>query len=186
MGQSKLSIWFRDEQCKPFPNLVNLPNYDWVNVWDCSGNLIVHAPVPISKHAHVDIEIPPGCYIVQGHVCGERVKPAINIETSKAIVMVGCDEVRCVNLIVPWANTCAREFVQPLVENALIQNVPIADIQIALRTIMRAVGIQRDELIYEIDKNIERYSAIKEAVDVQERYEKTKEILLAVVPISLP
>jgi hypothetical protein len=183
MGKSKLCVWFRDEKCKPFPNLNNVEGWDWVSVWDCSGNLVVDkATVPISEHAHVDIDIPPGCYVVQGHVCGENTKPRINDYTSKAIVMVGCNEVKCVNLIVPQAKTCAREFLQPLIAEALLHDIPRLEIQTSIRTITQAIGIQREELIYETEKQIEHYSAIPIAKNA---YVKTKEILMDVpIPVS--
>lgn len=185
MGLSRLSVWFRDEKCRPFPNLNNVEGYDWVSVMDCSGNLIKdRLPVPVGEQAHLEIEIPPGCYIVQGHVCGETVNP-VNGETNKAIVMVGCNQEVCVNLIVPEARTCGREFVHPLVTLALSHDVPPRDIEVTLRTIFRAVGISRDEVVHEIDRKIEHFTGIKEAKNVLTEHKRTKEILM-VIPISLP
>jgi|GEM_PF-3303543 len=99
--------------------------------------------------------------------------------------MVGCNEVKCVNLIVPQAKTCAREFIHPLVTGALSEDVASRDIQIALRTIMRAVGVQKEELVHEIERNIEHFSAIAETKDILAKYKKTKETLMA-IPITIP
>jgi hypothetical protein len=187
MGLSKLSVWFRFENCGPFPNLRNVEGFDWVKVWDCTGNLIAAKTVPLGPQAHVEIEIPPGCYIVQGHVCGERTDPPINDYTNKAMVSVGCDEVKCVNLMVPHAKRCGLEIAHPLVAGALSRDMNPRDIQTALGVIMLGIGIQREELVYEIDQHIESLAQIAEAKVVRDQYIKTKEMLMkTAIPIIFP
>jgi len=177
MGKAKLNIWLRDEQCRPF--IIHTPGLDYVEVMNCMGESLELNPgstwparleVPVGE-AHVEVEVPPGCYVVKGHVC----EPDRNINqfTDKAIVTAGCNQEICVDLIVPNVKTCALRDFHPFVREALRANLPENDIRIATRTILAAARISPDEATEMISRNIAAAKAVKGAEYLTREYNAT-------------
>jgi len=40
MGKAILDIWFRDEKCRPIYNLEDRERWDWVEIYNCMGELV--------------------------------------------------------------------------------------------------------------------------------------------------
>jgi len=105
MGKARLNVWIRRPRCctpwvdaKFFLNITDgcrrVPRGRWSldqgKTW-CSGKL---AGVPVNPaDAHVEIELPPGCYVVGGYM------DKCHTPIEQAMVIVGCDEIACVNLL---------------------------------------------------------------------------------------
>jgi hypothetical protein len=173
MGFSKLNVWLRDEQCKPFQ--IDKPTqHDWVKIKHCTGELVKKVTFPAGQ-AHVEIEVPPGCYKVKGHVC----QRGTNEHTDEAMVIVGCNQVSCVNLIVPNVKTCARNDLVAILDVARRLDLPNPDIIATARTIMRIGDINRDTLIAELDSRIESVKAV-ERIERLEDYQGVKRIIQSI------
>jgi hypothetical protein len=183
MSASKLDIWFRDEHCKPFPNLKVVEGYDWVEIRDCSNSLIKRLPVPIAEQAHVVAEVPPGCYIVQGHVCGETIP--VNDYTDKVMVIVGCNQEVCVNLIVPGPKTCGMRDMHAFIREAR-GRISERDLEAMARGIMAATGISPEEIINEANQRVMLVKDIKEAQKVRDEYSATIDLIKSAIPMLVP
>ncbi len=170
MGLAKLNVWFRDEQCRPFK--IQRPGLDYVIISNCIGEEVQRADVPVGK-AHIEMEVPPGCYVVHGHVC----EPGINDFTDKAIAIVGCGQEVCVNLIVPKVRTCVVRGLNAFIREARLLNIPQPDIRTAARTILTAGGIPREEMVKDIARKVEAVEKVKEAKEVAREYQATLDIL---------
>ena len=95
--------------------------------------MVAHVTLPQGK-AHVDIEVPPGMYVVAGHICAPD--RAFNNDTDKAIVVAKCNETVSVDLIIPSVSTCAWNFVGPFVYEAVRRAVPDFQIQSAVQNMI--------------------------------------------------
>lgn len=166
MGFSRLNIWLRSEECRPFK--IQRPGLDYVVVRNCMGDEVKRVDVPVGE-SHVEVEVPPGCYIAQGHVC----EPGINDYTDKAMVMVGCNQELCVNLIVPKVRTCARRDLNAFVREARLARVQENDIRITAQTILAAGRISLEETVANIQGNIAAIKDVKEASEVVREYQAT-------------
>ena len=74
-----------------------------------------------THHGHVEIRVPPGCYIVRARTGS---KGHHNLFTHVTMVIVGCDETACVNLIPPGVWTCGVQFNMAIEFQAEIGNIP--------------------------------------------------------------
>ncbi|HEY6968709.1 MAG TPA: kelch repeat-containing protein [Candidatus Angelobacter sp.] len=115
-----------------------LPGYDWVvSIFHCDGEVLNWSEgryrfhrddpwIPIKKHVppggklgwwydsvptrdgHVEIELPPGCYVVRAslHTWFEDGRLFGNWATERAIVQVCCGEHVCTTLYAPTAHAC--------------------------------------------------------------------------------
>lgn len=113
MGLGKLNIWIRYEpnvtwSCKV--DTVDWPGWNgWlVTIKDCCGRILEwcgkrYSRVGPTKHGHIEIEVPPGCYILSAISLAK----GSNTFTAPSYVQVGCDETVCVNLLAPIANVCS-------------------------------------------------------------------------------
>jgi hypothetical protein len=123
MGMAKLNVWVRD---KDFPCR---PDMRWiwsVDVFVCDGRPLewcgtTYYGAHRTRHGHVEIELPPGCYIVRARTGS---KGHHNLFTHMTMVVVGCGETACVNLVPPGAWTCGVQFNMALEFQARIGNVP--------------------------------------------------------------
>jgi hypothetical protein len=171
MGMARVNVWFRDEKCRPYYNKTNVPGWDWVTVTNCMGDVVVDKhPVPVNK-ANVELELPPGCYIVQGHVCGEE--PGVNEFTDKAIVIVGCGQEECVNLIVPRAHTCVVQVMNPVVRALARLNVPDVEIVRTARVLMQAGAVSQDEMVGVLQRRLDILHTLQGAEAVAMEVERT-------------
>ena len=170
MGMAKLNVWFRDEKCRPYFNKVNT-SWDWVTVLNCMGERIIFKhPVPVGQ-AHVELEVPPGCYIVQGHVCGEA--DHINEYTDKAIAIVGCGQEACVNLIVPGVGTCVLQALHPIVQELVLQRVPDVEIGRTTQLLMRAGRVSSEVMVAELQSRLTMLRTLEGTAKVAAQIEKT-------------
>lgn len=137
MGTSKLQIWITGEgdpcgisERPPDPG----DPAQWVvAVWQCNGRLLQWCGRNFfgirTRCGHVEIEVPPGCYVVRaadamwvgpGGIHG-------NHWTDHGVVRVDCDDTACVTLFAPSAHHCGVGFGQ-VVETLLGQGVIDADL----------------------------------------------------------
>jgi len=167
MGLSKLNIWLRDENCRPYKIQTALGDKIWIK--NCMGETVEFVPdIPVGT-AHVEVEVPPGCYIIQGHVC----EPGVNDFTDKAMVVVGCNQEQCVNLFVPKVRTCVERDLHPFVREARLVGVPDEDIRIAAQTMMAAGRISPREVIADIERRIAAVEDLEGAGEIVKEYHAT-------------
>ena len=123
MGVAKLNVWVRNEKCEVVKDRAHM------HVYDCQGKHVLGQAIT----GHTEVALAPGCYIVTaGLYTGHG-----NVYTDKTMVVVGCDEKACVNLVLnrfredkkqkllhPVAAGCAVRIVAPLYINAkkIIEN----------------------------------------------------------------
>lgn len=107
MGLGKLNIWIRYEPDITWSCRVDTVNRWYVTIKDCTGRILewcgkVYSKVGPTKHGHIEIEVPPGCYILSaiGYATGS------NTFTAPAFVQVRCGETVCVNLLAPIIHNC--------------------------------------------------------------------------------
>jgi hypothetical protein len=159
MGTAKLNVWIRDENCKIVMNPTSQPGYDWVEVRYAAkpengvehahtpatlatdSNVVAHVPLPYGPkaQAHVEIVVPPGLYIIAGHICTPNGNASSNIYTDKAIVIAKSNEVANVDLIIPEVGTCAHNFYSAFIDaNArLPRPLPEAEVVNVVRTMLQ-------------------------------------------------
>jgi hypothetical protein len=166
MGKAKLNVWIRDENCRVVVNKTQSPQWDWVEVKNCMQTLVKHVDLQVGE-AHVEIEVPPGCYVVQGHIC---MFPEVNFNnyTDKAMVVAGCNQELCVDLIIPLVGTCVLRDLHPFIREALQARVPNPDIVTTARTILVAGRIQPRHAIEEVRRIIKESEAKKAERAVRE------------------
>jgi len=86
----KLNVYVRSRNCCKLEPCGYPPTRIFVR--DCCGNLVATADIPAGQ-AHAEIEVPPGCYVVDGD---DSARCCPMLET---IAVVGCGQTVCVNLI---------------------------------------------------------------------------------------
>jgi hypothetical protein len=176
MGYAKLNIWIRDEKCRPLYPTRNLKLH-FVDIKNCMGETVKIENIPAGE-AHVEVEVPPGCYIVHGHLYMN----GLNLFTDNAIAIVGCGQVACVDLIGPTVRTCVMRDAHAFTLAAKQANLPIRDVKITLQTIMAAARISPEEIAGEIQNKITLVKDDKEAKDVLDEYKATLDIIKSVKP----
>ena len=127
---------------------------------------------------HIEVDVPPGCYIVWTRICYGR-----NEETNKVMVIVECGDEACVNLLLNDVETCGREFVYPFLERAVALRIPKRDLGIAVQAIMQVAEMPKKQVIAELGqraaevedqkdagmmKTIGRLTEIVKAVNIRE------------------
>ena len=171
MSLSKLTIWLRDEKCRPYKIQTALGDRLWVQ--NCMGETVLEVPdIPVGAD-HVEVEVPPGTYVIQGHVC----EHGTNEYTDKAMVVVGCNQDLCVNLFVPTIGTCARRDLNAFVTAARAIGLPDDDIVITARTILRAGRIAPREMIANLNQRIEAVENVEGAGEILKAYHATLDVI---------
>lgn len=155
MSYGRMNIWLRDLDCCP----KNVWKVELV-VKTCSGEYLVdfnpdvveklqesYPDYSVTKSSregeatvvlrnsmikHVELDVPPGCYLVRAWVCSG------NLWSDRAMVMVRCGEDACVNLIVPRRHNCIREVVIPLAIEARELRLPIDRLRPAVEFLAEA------------------------------------------------
>jgi hypothetical protein len=184
MANAKLDIWLRDEKCRPYPILASsFEAHDYVIVKNCMGeNVTPKIPIP-EKSAHVEVEVPPGCYIIEGNVCENDARGYRNGDTDRAIVIVGCGQVECVNLFVPPIIHCVRRDMNAILMAAR-GRVPDRYLQIAARTMIEAANIQEQEIITELEAKAASIEGKKELTDIRAVLTKNIDVLRSLPEIE--
>jgi len=179
MSYARLNIWLRDLDCGPknvwkvelvvktcgglyLPDFnpdvidklrVSYPNYDIER-----GNRDNETTIRIEKEKphdppvikHIEVDVPPGCYIVRAWVCWG------NLWTDRAMVIVGCGQEACVNLIVPPKERCIRNGIFPVgiaaweKQNKYPQIINNDNMRNAFGVLMTTIEIKKDELKSEV------------------------------------
>jgi hypothetical protein len=99
---------------------------------------------------HVEVDVPPGCYVVWTRVCYRK-----NEETNKVMAIVGCGGEACVNLLLDSVETCSNELLHPLLERALELRLPKGDLQIAGAVLMAVAEKPRKEVLAELGQRLD-------------------------------
>jgi len=120
---------------------------------------------------HVEVDVPPGCYVVWTRVCHCR-----NEETNKVMVIVRCGEEACVNLLLNTVERCSEEVLHPLLRRGVEMGLPRGDLKMAAGVIMAVAGKPRKELLVELDQRLREAEERKDP-GLQKVIGKIKEIV---------
>jgi len=128
LADSIISILVRDKDhpCSPY---FTTGHWFYIDVFTCDGTYltwkgITYKRYPLRERIHDQIKVPPGCYIIRGYA------PCLNVTCELAMVVVGCDETVCVNLLPTGVRTCIGRLVTalqlPEIRNKIPQQVEAA------------------------------------------------------------
>jgi len=181
MGFGKLNVWVRNTEC----GVVDRTGHLHVN--DCHGNPVL---VQWFQHGHIEVEVPPGCYIVTaGVVYG-------NIYTDKTMVLVKCGEEICVNLVLtkfsaqnpepkeqlPIMYYCPTLIGMALIKNALEAGVKLEELNKAIDVIAKAARMDKEKMLATVktevtllEENVKRFTE-KEQEEVRKYLSSVKKI----------
>jgi len=200
MSYARLNIWLRDLNCCPKnvwkvelvvktcggEYLVDF-NTDVINKLaeaypDCKverGNRNGETTIRITQSdfvpciKHLELDIPPGCYIVRAWVCYG------NLWTDRAMVIVGCGGEACVNLIVPQKQNCIRDVIIPELVAAHGIRFPVDRVRMATEVLLATGEMKRDALrkeLTDLTKELKESKA-KEATKYVEALEFAMQII---------
>jgi hypothetical protein len=167
MSYGKLNIWLRDLNCCPKnvwkvelvvktcggdylvdfnPDVIDklkeaYPNYTVVE-GARNGETTINIRNDLIKH--LEVEVPPGCYIVRAWVCSD------NLWSDRAMAIVGCGEDACVNLIVPPKEGCIKDVIIPVGIAAHDMQLQPDKVRIADEILMRTGRIEKEALLKEV------------------------------------
>jgi hypothetical protein len=117
MSTAKLNIWVTEvgDPCK-----IDLEHKWFVHILQCDGSFLVWCrdgkPVPytniLTECGHVEVEVPPGCYLVMATWSLSAGDPHRlgNHLTHLQVVRVNCGDHACVTLFPPTAHFCGTWF----------------------------------------------------------------------------
>lgn len=164
----KLNIWLRDLDCGP----KNVWKVELV-VKTCGGkylvdfnpdvidklkeaypNYTVEGPSTRNSETtinirgnlinHIEVEVPPGCYMVRAWVCSG------NLWSDRAMAIVDCGGEECVNLIVAPREGCIRGVIIPVGLEAYDMKLDPERVRIATEVLMTTGRIQKEALRQEL------------------------------------
>ena len=107
---------------------------------------------------HVEVHVPPGCYVVWTRVCHRR-----NEETNKVMVIVGCDEEACVNLLLDAVETCTNQLLHPFLHRALEMRLPRRDLQVVANVMMAVAERRKKDVLAELARRRDEVEEMKDA-----------------------
>jgi hypothetical protein len=167
MSYGKLNIWLRNMDCSPKnvwkaelvvktcggdylvdfnPDIIEKLQraYPHLRVErgsrDGETTIRIWSPDYVQEIKHVEVDVPPGCYIVRAWVCWG------NLWTDRSMAIVKCGDDACVNLIVPRADNCIRNVLIPFGVEALEMKLMEDEVQIALNMLI-ATGKMRVDIL---------------------------------------
>ncbi len=157
MGFAKMNVWIRKINCQ----IINGSFH--IHVYDCHSKEVI--PSTYCSNGHAEIQIPPGCYIVQA---GMYNPSHSNIYTDRAVVIVRCGEEACVNLVLPnfkaekpelvvqplELHYCLGTFIPALVYNARKEKIDDKDLKMAVDVIAKAAKMDRDKIFDAVKADI--------------------------------
>ena len=108
---------------------------------------------------HIEVDVPPGCYVVWTRVCHGG-----NEETNKIMVMVGCGEDVCVNLLLNSVETCTNDVIHPLLVRGVELRLPRQELGIAANVLLAVAEKPKRELVAELNQRLEEVEAKDEPV----------------------
>lgn len=201
MGSGNLNVWIRDEDCSlrnawradlevktclgenlidilPVPDLEKIithlkemfpefgvsygPNYGTKTI-RVQGKPVIN---------HMQVEVPPGCYVVRVHVCGGG-----NEWSDRTMVIVRCGDEACVNLVIKEAETCFKEAIIPLLRVAEEVRIPKEQIQVAANVLGKAGRIPINEVKKDLQERVKQLRDVKEASKVVNQAESGLRII---------
>jgi hypothetical protein len=144
----KLNVWVRDMHC----NVVKSEGH--LHVFPCCGNDLFPGSNHLIQNGHVEINVPPGCYIIKaGMYTGHG-----NIYTDKTIIIVKCGKESCVNLVLPQflphsvelqdiKLTCLGTILPAFMLNAVRAGVNPGELDAAIDVMARAGRVDKGKLL---------------------------------------
>ncbi len=188
MGMAKLNIWLRYADCSLItdcwrtdlviksccgesvvsqdPTIIDqlkerYPDYKYVQAHDYQGEKrIMLSPdgKPGGRSVyHIEVDVPPGCYVVWTRICYNK-----NEETNKVMVIVGCGDDACVNLLLDAVETCTNNALHPILDK--LQNLGYAKekIRLVAEGLMAVAEKPKNDLVLELDQRRDEVRAIKD------------------------
>lgn len=174
MGFAKLNIWITEPG-----NPCKIDKRTWfINVYNCDGRILEWCGkryvVQEAKHGHLELEVPPGCYIINA-VWGYWIDPKGVIHgnhfTHNAVVQACCEKTTCVTIFTPTDHQCGVIFrlaVMDLVKQDLMPREVAVKLNDALKEALKYMPRPPKEFELGILKEL------KDIVKKEERPEKTK------------
>lgn len=151
MGLGRLNIWMRDDFCKV------LDAEGYVTIRTCDGKVLEwckndYTKIPL-ECGHAEVDVPPGCYIVRAVFCCD----GGNYDTDRAMVIVGCDDDACVNLIAPEFRQCAESILLPFVEAAIEYGISKKEIMMSGGILVKAAELSEREMNEKLDMRLKLF-----------------------------
>jgi hypothetical protein len=106
---------------------------------------------------HIEVDVPPGCYVVWTRICYRG-----NEETNKVMVIVGCGDEVCVNLLLDAVETCAKNDIYPFLEDAVDKKVPKRDLKVVAKVLMDIADKPKAEALVELNQRLKDAKDIKD------------------------
>jgi hypothetical protein len=126
---------------------------------------------PRRLFSHVEVDVPPGCYVVWTRVCYGH-----NEETNKVMVTVRCGEEACLNLLLDAVETCGRNFVHPGLARGVDMDLPEAVLQHGAQFLMAVAGKEKGQVLEELGQRLEE-ARMAEDKDLEKRIHRVREIV---------
>jgi hypothetical protein len=198
MSYGKLNIWFRGLDCGLLktcwmtdlviktcdgkylvdmdPNVIEFlkkryPDIN-VSVRDYQSYRRINLdPVDQRKFNHIEVDAPPGCYVIWTRVCYQSGK---NEETNKVMAIVDCGEEVCVNLLLNSVETCAKEILYPFAIQAINMKLE-REVGMAIELLMKVGGVTKEEFTRDLNlalKELKTPGGKKEAKEFLQSTEK--------------
>ena len=176
MSYGKMNIWLRDPYCVPknvWKMELVIKTCQGANILDFNPDVLyqlrkrycgwmikkgmradekvisIKQPDYEESIKHIEVDVPPGCYIVRAWVCYG------NLWTERVMSIVSCGDDACVNLIVPKAEHCIRMVIIPYAIEARAKAIPYDPAFLnSLELLAQAGGFTLQEIAEEIDRLI--------------------------------
>jgi hypothetical protein len=133
-------------------------DYESVRVINYHGETRIELiPPDFSSINHVEVDVPPGCYVVWTTVCH-----AMNEQTNKVMSIVSCGDEACVNLLLDSVETRSKDLFHPLLECAVDKRLPKRDLQAAAKVLMDVANMPKTEVIGELNQRLEEVREMKD------------------------
>lgn len=197
MSYGKLNIWLRELDCGPKnvwkaelvvktcggdylvdfnPDVVDklkeaFPNYNIVGKGSRNGETTIIIKGKYIKH--IEVDVPPGCYIVRAWVCSG------NLWTDRVMAIVGCGGEACVNLIVPQKENCIRDVIIPVGIAAHDFKLDPDKLRVATEVLMMTAGVRKESLLKELTDTIKELekSDDKDAAKYAQAFKSTADLV---------
>jgi len=186
MSYAKLNIWLRYSDCSLItdcwrtdlviktcggkyvtdmdPSVIEklkaqYQDYQDVGVYpDYHGETRIRLIPPKGKHInHIEVEIPPGCYIIWTRICHGR-----NEETNKVMAIVGCGHEACVNLLLNDVKTCSNELLHPILVRGFELKLPKPELAVVAGVLMAVAEKPKKQMLKELGQRLEEVEGRKD------------------------
>lgn len=201
MGSGKFNIWIRDEDCSLRnawradlevktclgENIIDfLTTPDLEKIIDHLKEMYPESTISYGANYgtktiriegksiinHMQVEIPPGCYVVRVHVCGGG-----NEWSDRTMVLVDCGHEVCINLVIKEAETCFGEAIIPLLRVAEEIRLPKEQLQVAVDVLRKAGRVPIDAIAGDLEERVRQLRGVKEANKVVNQAESSLKLI---------